>query len=277
VADPIATTSANLELPVEVIGSDLYGQQFFETTQTVTIHRNGVSLVLENKMGPDAEVILRNPTTNEEAVAFVVGQAQEDSRGNVYGLAFVDSSVNLWHIQFPAAEAASMVQLECSSCHSVRTLSLSDIELEIFRATRELTRSCDNCNSSETWRESGRQEAVKKPGLSPGQDPNSKMAISPLEERRQNRRTAMKKSACIRFSGVEIVVACEDVSKGGFRFTSHKEYPPGTRVEASVPYTKSSNNIFTLAGIIYSHKTPDGKFRHGVTYIKNRGSIGWDP
>ena len=74
-----------------------------------------------------------------------------------------------------------------------------------------------------------------------------------------------------------MVVACEDISKGGFRFTSHKEYPQGTRVEAAVPYTKSSNNIFTLAGIIYCQKMPDGQYRHGVTYIKNRGSIGWDP
>src|SRR5580704_3307273 len=86
---------------------------------------------------------------------------------------------------------------------------------------------------------------------------------------KQYPRRRSKKSACVRHSGVEVVVACEDISKGGFRFTSRKEYPQGTRVEAAVPYTKSSNNIFTLAGIIYCHKMPDGQFRHGVTYIKN--------
>jgi hypothetical protein len=274
-ADSTATTPANLHLPVEVIGSDLYGQQFFESTQTVTIHRNGVSLLLENKMGPDSEVILRNPETNEEAIAFVVGQAREDRAGHVYGLAFVDSSVNLWHLQFPAAEAARMLQLECSSCHSVQTLSLSDVELEIFGATRELTRACDNCNSPETWRETGREAMAKEPA--PEQDPNSRVAASPIKERRKSRRMAMKKFACIRHSGVEVVVTCEDISKGGFRFTSNKEYPQGLRVEASVPYTKSSTNIFTLAGIIYCYKMPNGQFRHGVTYIKNRGSIGWDP
>ena len=78
-ADPIAITPAKLQLPVEVIGSDLYGQQFFESTRTVTIHRHGVSLLLENKVGPDSELILRNPETNEEAIAFVVGQAREDN------------------------------------------------------------------------------------------------------------------------------------------------------------------------------------------------------
>jgi PilZ domain len=277
VSDPIAAAPANLQLPVEVIGSDLYGQQFFESTHTVTIHRNGVSLLLENKVGPDCELILRNPETNEEAIAFVVGQAREDNAGHVYGLAFVDSAVNLWHVQFPSSGAARTVQLECAGCHSVCTLALSDIELEVFRATRELTRSCENCNASETWREIRQESTATKPDAAPAQDPNSKATASPIEERRKNRRMAMKKTACIRHSGVEVVVACEDISKGGFRFTSRKEYPQGIRLEAAVPYTKSSNNIFTLAGIIYCQKMPDGQYRHGVTYIKNRGSIGWDP
>jgi len=49
------------------------------------------------------------------------------------------------------------------------------------------------------------------------------------------------------------------------------------RVEAAVPYTKFSTNIFSLASIIYCHKMPDAQFRHGVTYTKTSGSIGWDP
>ena len=87
----------------------------------------------------------------------------------------------------------------------------------------------------------------------------------------------MKAVGCVRFSGVEVVVDCEDLSRGGFRFTSRKEYPEGTRVEVAAPYTKSSNNIFGLASIIYSHRMPNGHFRHGVNYTKSRGSIGWDP
>ena len=87
----------------------------------------------------------------------------------------------------------------------------------------------------------------------------------------------MKMTACIRFSGLEEVVACEDISKGGFRFIGRKEYPEGIRVEVSVPYTKSSNNMFSLTSIKYVLKMPDGLFRHGVSYTKTSGSIGWDP
>jgi hypothetical protein len=228
-------------------------------------------------VAPDSEMILRNPENNEEAIAFVVGQAREGNNGHVYGLTFVDPSANPWHLQFPTEEAARVVQLKCSGCQSVAMLSLSEIESEIFGATRELTRYCKNCSASRIWKEAGPEAMEKKSVSSPQPSPDPKSTASPIGERRKTRRATMKMVACVRFSGVEVVVNCEDVSKGGFRFTSRKEYPEGTRVEVSVPYTKSSTNIFSLAGIIYCHAMPDGQFRHGVTYIKNRGSVGWDP
>jgi hypothetical protein len=277
VANPISMPPAKLELPVEVIGADVYGQQFLESARTLTIHRDGVSILLACQLAPDSEVIVRNPETNEEAIASVVGQTPAHPAGHVYGLAFLDPSTDLWHIQFLASGPARIVHLECSGCHSVCTLSLSDIDLEIFGATRELIRSCKNCNSSGIWKETSLEVRARKPGYLAGRDLNPKSIASPMEERRKNRRTAMKPSGCIRFSGVEVVVDCEDVSRGGFRYTSRKEYPEGTRIEAAVPYAKFSTNIFSLACIIYCHKLPDGQFRHGVTYIKTRGSIGWDP
>jgi PilZ domain len=307
-ANSIAAPPTKLQLPVEVIGADLYGQQFFENTRTVTIHRNGVSILLENKLGPDTEVIVRNPETNEEAIAFVVGQTSGDGTAHVYGLAFVDTFANIWRLQFPAAEPARTVQLICSGCHSVCAISLTDIELEIFEASRELTRSCDTCNSFMTWKETGAKVARKRPDRSPapvshpmtiehrsetpaatampsanesqGAPASSSSApppvASPIEERRKNRRAGMKMTACIRFSGLEFVVTCEDISKGGFRFTGRKEFPKGTRIETAVPYAKSGTNIFTPSTIIYCHKMPDGQFRHGVSYTKSRRSSGWD-
>lgn len=276
-ANSISTQASNLQLPVEVIGADLYGQQFFETAQTLTIHRNGVSILLANKVAPDSEVIVRNPETNAEAIAFVIGQIREDSAGHVYGLAFLDASANPWEVQFPAPEPAKKFQLECGGCRSVGTFSLSDIELEIFEARRELERTCSTCNSSRIWRETTREVTKKQPGNPPEQIPTPQSVASPIEEHRKDRRTKMKMTACIRFSGLEEVVACEDISKGGFRFIGRKEYPEGIRVEVSVPYTKSSNNMFSLASIKYVLKMPDGLFRHGVSYTKTSGSIGWDP
>lgn len=276
-ANPVSPPPVKQQLPVEVIGANLMGQQFFERTQTLTIHRDGISVRLTNTLAPDSEVILCNPETNEETVAFVVGESRQDGSGHIYGLAYLLPPVDLWHLKLPADETTKMVQLECSGCRLVCALHLSAIELEMFEASRQVTHLCRKCNSSTMWREKAAPADTKKAERPQQQVQNPQLIVSPLEERRKTRRTRMKSAACIRYSGTEIVVACEDISKEGFRFTCPKEYPQGIRIEAAVPYTKSSTNIFCHAGIIYCHKMPDGQFRHGATYAKTRGSIGWDP
>jgi hypothetical protein len=276
-ANPTATPSAKLPLPVEVIGADLDGQQFFESARILTIHRNGVSILVANKLAPDSELLVRNPKTNKEAAAFVIGQIREDNAGYVYGLAFLDPSADLWPMQLPDPEPARSVLLECSGCHTVSSLSLSGIDLEIFEAKKEFARSCKICKSSRAWKET-RKEATKiQPATPPEQKLNPPAAPSAIEEKRKTRRTRMKMTACIRYSGWEDVVVCEDISKGGFRFLGRREYRQGTRVEVSAPYTESNNNMFSRASIVYCLKLPDGQFRHGVSFTKTSGSIGWDP
>ena len=275
-SNSVETPPVKLDLPVEVIGADINGQQFLESTRTLSIHREGVSIRLFNRLAPNSEVIVRNPESNEEGLALVVGQSPGDTTGDIYGLAFVDPATDLWKMQFMISGPARIVHLECSGCQSVCTLSLSDIDLEIFGSTRELIRSCQKCNSSGIWRETSLAVRSKKPDAKRPANVNAGTVPSPADERRKNRRTAMKMAACIRFSGIDLVVDCEDVSKGGFRFTSRKEFPQGTRFEAAVPYAKSSTNIFGQATISYCYKMPDGQFRHGVTYLKSQGPIGWD-
>jgi hypothetical protein len=179
-------------------------------------------------------------------------------------------------MQIGDPEAAKSVRVECSGCHSVCALSLTGIEVEIFETKKELKRFCNMCKSSRLWIETKNEVTTKQPGSSSEQKPILASIVSSEEEKRKNRRTRMKMTACVRFSGLEEEVSCEDISKGGFRFIGRKEYRQGTRVEVSVPYTKSSNNMFSLASIAYSVKLPDGQFRHGVHYTKTSGSIGWD-
>jgi hypothetical protein len=274
----MAMTPAKLELPVEVIGSDVYGQQFFEDGQALTIYPNGVSIRLTTKLALESEVIVRNPETNVEVLASVLGQIRNDDAGQVYGLAFLNPATALWRTPIDAAGPAKATTLECSACHAVSTFSVSGIELEILEAARELARRCEKCKSSRTWRETKRADTQPKVADAPERAPIAVAATeTPKEERRKARRTAMKASACVRYAGMEVIVTCEDVSKGGFRFVSQREYPEGTRIEAAAPYTKFSNNIFSHACIAYCRPLPDGQFRHGVAYIKTSGSIGWDP
>lgn len=83
-------------------------------------------------------------------------------------------------------------------------------------------------------------------------------------------------TACVRFSGREDIVACEDMSRGGLRFVSRKFYPEGSHVEVAVPYTKDSTNIFSPVWIAHCQKLPDGRFRCGAAYIKAGKSAAWD-
>jgi hypothetical protein len=271
VANLTDTPTANLELLVEIIGADIYGQQFFELARTVTIHRTSLSILLQNKLAPDTEVVVRNPETNKETIARVVAEARQSADSYVYGLVILDPSADLWQMRLPDAATAETVELECDGCHSARSFTLSEIELEIFKATKQLTQPCMTCKCSSVWKQTSRVAAPEP------QNPDSKPVESSWLQRRASRRTPMKAVACVRFSGVDTIVDCEDLSKGGFRFKSRKEYPAGTRLEVAVPYTKFSTNVFSPAGIVYCKKLPDGQFRHGVTYIKSRGPAGWDP
>lgn len=274
----VSTSSLSNQLTVEVIGSDLQGTQFFVRTRTSAVHDNGVSVALAKKLSIGSNVIVRNSDTDEEFSAVVAEILPGPKSGNIYRLAFQETSQEVRTLDLTPApsEPASIVRLECSFCHSVSPIPLSEMDLEIFASTHELIRYCETCYASTEWRESREDRAASRAKKSPGPAETADDASAPARERRQNRRTTMRAMACVRFSGTEIVVECEDISKGGFRFKSTREYPAGTRVDVAVPYTKSSTNIFCPASISYCQQLPEGKFRHGVNYLKRRESTNWN-
>ncbi len=242
----------------------------------LTTYRNGASILLNNKLAPDSEVIVRNPETNTEVIAAVVGQIRKQGSAEVYALIFLDPASKLLDSQFPDDGIPRVVRLECCGCRTVSMISLEGIQLEVLESTGELRLRCKSCKSSSLWRVTNREVTAQAPESLPERPQRPASAEARKEDRRQSRRTALKAFACIRFSGAEIVVTCEDVSKGGFRFTGRKEYPEGTRIEAAVPYTKNSSNIFSSARIVYCSRLPDGRFRHGVAYTKGGGLMGWE-
>jgi hypothetical protein len=264
---------AALALQIEVVGSDLEGQQFIERTQTLTVTRDGATILLAKKLAPESEVIVRNVLTNDETVAHVVGHIREDASGHVYGIALVDPSVDLWRVQFPPTESEKHTALECSRCHAVAAVSLTEIEMEIFKTKRELTRRCECSNSSTIWKETAKDVSEEPPKISPEKSVKPDRVQPGPEEKRKDKRTAVKFPACIRCSGLEEVVECEDMSRGGFRFKNRKQLPEGTRIEAAVPYAQSGINIFTPGVIVYGQELSAGAYRHGVAYTKTPRTI----
>jgi hypothetical protein len=76
--------------------------------------------------------------------------------------------------------------------------------------------------------------------------------------------------ACIRtFAFGDDIVTCEDISRGGLRFKSHKQYSVKTDVEVAAPYSPGSLNIFVRGRIVHVEEVPGEKsFRCGVAYAK---------
>jgi hypothetical protein len=270
-----SASSLACKLEIEVFGADLDGRQFIEQTRTLTITRDGATIPLANKLAPDSELIVRNPVTNQEAVALVVDLVQDQDCVHVYGIVFVDPSASLWHVEFPEVQSKKTIVMECSRCHAVDAALLGEIELSIFGMKHSLLRHCECCNSSTTWKQTDRMVPEQK--ATERKVNVSRREIPRIEEpasgaglgRRKEKRAAMKVAACIRDNRREEVVECEDVSRGGFRFKSHEMYPAGMPIEAAVPYAKNGVNIFVAARIAYQQGLSEGFYRHGVAYMKS--------
>jgi hypothetical protein len=74
---------------------------------------------------------------------------------------------------------------------------------------------------------------------------------APRVNRRKHPRVKVNYSACVRHPqrGDDIVL-CEDMSKGGLRFKSRKQYYPQSLIEVAAPYEPGQPAIFVPAQIV---------------------------
>jgi len=104
------------------------------------------------------------------------------------------------------------------------------------------------------------------PSAAPQQSP-----AFPRANRRQHPRVKVTYSACVRHPerGDEIVT-CEDMSKGGLRFKSAKQYYIQSLIEVAVPYSPGQQAIFVPARIVFAEELPEQRlYRCGVQYLKS--------
>jgi hypothetical protein len=90
------------------------------------------------------------------------------------------------------------------------------------------------------------------------------------ENRRKHVRTRVNFKACVRRPGLpDEVVACEDMSRGGLRFKTSRQYFEKSLIEVAVPYSPGDHAIFVPAQIAYVQELPEQKmYRCGVTYLR---------
>jgi len=275
------------EVPIVLSGCDTDGRQFSEKTKTLVLSRHGASVLSRHKLIPEQEVFLLAVETKREVEVRVCGQIGEGKDGYVYGVAFLDPSVNFWGVEFPLADELEKelmrVTLECTGCRQRAAVDFDATEMDVYLVNEGSLRYCKRCLNSTIWKiaaESPAPELSARPmqeAASAAQQetkPDSHPAEpsrTPPPNRRKERRTKVKFGACIRSSGaIEEVVACDDVSRGGFSFRSRRQYPEDTLIEVALPYTPEQVPIFVSARVVNVTRLKDGTgYRYGAAYLRS--------
>jgi len=282
------------EIAILLVGSDMEGKMFSEQTKTVVLSRHGAGIVSQYALSAEQELILRRLDSNKEAEVRVVGNLGAQGKTYTYGVAFLNPETDLWDIQFPSMteseREASRVLLQCSGCKTREMVEQSDLESDVYLVNEGIVRACRNCGSSTYWRRaidnaSGEpvppeiaapeaEERAEPVEALPAVSPETEPAVQPaahIENKRKHVRTRVNFEACIRsYAFGDDIVTCEDMSRGGIRFKSRKEYLPQTEIEVAVPYSLGTQSIFVRARIVHvTELKEERRFRCGVCYAKS--------
>lgn len=268
-------------VPIVLSGSDIEGTPFSEQTKTLVLSRDGAGILSTKKLAPQAVLLLRCVETNREAAVLVVDQVGRTSEGYTYGVAFLVPNVNLWDVEFapepePGGKAVRML-FECTSCNDRKTISPNDVELDVYAINKTVPRYCANCGVPTSWREVS-EAAAATPAPDSLEDSQEDSQAQPAsaapkpsrpENRRKDVRAKVSFSACIRHSGSQEIVACENLSRRGFCFRCTQRYAEKSIVEVALPYSPGEPAIFFKVRIVWVLEVPAEKiFRCGASYIK---------
>jgi hypothetical protein len=282
------------EIGILLVGSDMEGKMFSEQTKTVVLSRHGAGIVSEYALSAEQELILRRLDTNKEAEVRVVGNLGARGKIYTYGVAFLNPETDLWEMQFPsmtdAEKQASRVRLQCSGCKAIEMVQQSDLESDVFLVNEGIVRPCKSCGSSTFWRrvidDGGSEQPPREAAPAEAEEkeepvearatlsPDAKTTAQPtarIENRRKHVRTKVNFQACIRsFAFGDDIVSCEDMSRGGLRFKSRKEYVANMEIDVAAPYSPGAQAIFVRAQVVHvTELKNERRFRCGVCYAKS--------
>jgi hypothetical protein len=84
-------------------------------------------------------------------------------------------------------------------------------------------------------------------------------------------RTKVDFKGCVRsYAFGDDIVTCEDISRGGLRFRSRKEYVAKTDIEVAAPYSPGAPAIFVRGQIVHVEELKqERRFRCGVSYARS--------
>lgn len=265
-----------LTVPLMVSGADPKGAEFKDNMRTITLNRHGARIMSPRLLASGQTVHITNLVSRREADFRVVGPLSPHSeKGGEWGVECLDGQENIWGIKFPpppaGQETDSAALLECRQCHTVALLRVSLVELEVLGASGIMTRTCESCKENTPWGYAEKQVSMSAPSGLTGTTGDAGVAGGPAKggaDLRRHRRVSLQLPVLVRgFSGEFEITKSENVSKGGFCFSSEREFHVGEGVMVACPYSRADQSLEVSAKIVRRQKV-DGSNRkvYGVRY-----------
>jgi PilZ domain len=258
----------SLVMPIQVSGTNLFGDIFMCDAWTEVVSQNGARIRLPQNLAPDQEITVHCLETYKEAAARVVGRVNGKSKENVYGIILMNPESSPWGIHFPqrgdSAGAVGRIVLECLACHTRELAYLDSFELEVLESNEALSRFCKRCTDSTMWRKSFDP-------LPPTQEDPQSLPGSGQEHRREARRE-VRIVACIRSREFgEELVKVRNVSRSGLCFEGRRTYEEDLKIDVAIPFSSGGGNIFLPARITRAQNVSPGAITlFGVEYTRGQ-------
>jgi len=234
---------------------------------TTAVNRHGARVQVPRPLPDGAIVRMVNSVSNREADFQVVGLvAPLTGEGAVYGLAgplantssqqdpedeeITWAGEEFWGVHFPPPEpdeaAEAVVTIECRSCHTLAEGRLTLVEADVLETAGMLSLPCEVCNRLTPWIYA-KKTAPAPVATDVPPEPNVELSI----KSRRHRRVGLKLPVLIRrYTGGVEITHTDDVSKGGFGFTSEKDYYVGEGLMVACPYNERDRNIEVQAQVV---------------------------
>jgi PilZ domain len=241
-----------LTVPLRIEGKDPDGTEFLEEARTVTLNRHGARILITRALAGGSTIKVTNLVSRRNAEFRVVGPlTPRTETGGEWGIECINK-IDIWGIQFPPLKegAESQALLECRVCHGVALVSLSLVEVEVLETSGILSKPCEPCAKITPWGFAEKQVAMGAPNGEAAMLAEADRMARGIEQRR-HRRVALQMPVLVRdYYGGNEITKSENVSKGGFCFTSEKEYQVGEGVLVACPYNATAQSIEVGAKIV---------------------------
>ena len=264
----------SISLPLEATGLDAENRPFIDSAATIVVNRHGALIAIKRPLRIGEIIRVSRQLfdgSRREAEVRVVAFEKDSSGEPAYGIAFVDSTLDFWGIEFPSAaqsvDAVVRLLVECAHCGSQELAYLNSRELKEFEANRLFARNCRTCQSPTIWKQPMESLRHATTPDSRRAGPITDEATSP---ERETTRYHTRLTACVReHMGAEEMAVCENVSRQGIAFRSRRKYDEGSQLEVAVPYTPGTANVFIPATVVHVRALPAaGLYRHGARYLR---------